>query len=322
MAAQPDFYEVLQVHPAAEPEVIQAAYRRLSLKYHPDVYHGPDAQQRMASLNQAYAVIGDPQKRSAYDRQRFGGRATSAVTTGPSLQVTPQELDLGSLALGRSRTATIRVRNIGPGQLSGMIISHVSWLQVTPTDFVGNDQDVVLRFQPNTTGEFRSPRALEVYSNGGRVSIDVRGRVQEAREGGAEPREAPSSPRTENIANRPPAYLAKAPWRKVRVPFMAWVALGTALSSIVWFNIAPALVSVPVALGVWLAWEHFVGRTTVTVPKSPAKRETRRGAPKLARCLACNASINPSNVRKCSRCGGSICARCGACPCRGFGARA
>ena len=39
MPESEDLYEILQVHPSAHPEVIQAAYRRLALLYHPD--HNP-----------------------------------------------------------------------------------------------------------------------------------------------------------------------------------------------------------------------------------------------------------------------------------------
>ena len=108
MAALPDYYEVLQVHPAAEPEVIQAAYRRLSQKYHPDVYHGADAQQRMTQLNGAYAVLGDHTKRAAYDAQRAGAQRTvqarpgpGPTPSGPTLQTMPGELDLGTIGFGR-----------------------------------------------------------------------------------------------------------------------------------------------------------------------------------------------------------------------------
>jgi curved DNA-binding protein CbpA len=65
----PDYYAILQVDPEAEPEVIEAAYRRLARKYHPDVNPAPDASQRMVELNAAYAVLGDPEKRAAYDRE-------------------------------------------------------------------------------------------------------------------------------------------------------------------------------------------------------------------------------------------------------------
>ena len=66
----PDFYEVLQVHPRAEREVIRAAYRILARKYHPD--HGGDARSMMA-LNDAWDVLGDPARRAVYDASRAAG---------------------------------------------------------------------------------------------------------------------------------------------------------------------------------------------------------------------------------------------------------
>ena len=65
-----DLYEILQVHHAAEPEVIEAAYRRLARKYHPDVNNSPESAEVMKRLNLAYEVLRDPVKRAAYDRQR------------------------------------------------------------------------------------------------------------------------------------------------------------------------------------------------------------------------------------------------------------
>ncbi|HLW00963.1 MAG TPA: J domain-containing protein [Ktedonobacterales bacterium] len=74
---RPDYYKILQVDPLAEEEVVEAAYRRLARKYHPDVYAGPDASERMRELNLAYSVIGDAAQRLAYDnaRQREAARA-------------------------------------------------------------------------------------------------------------------------------------------------------------------------------------------------------------------------------------------------------
>jgi len=64
-----DPYKVLQVDPEAEDEVIQAAYRRLAQKYHPDVA-GPDGSARMASINAAWELLRDPSSRAAVDRER------------------------------------------------------------------------------------------------------------------------------------------------------------------------------------------------------------------------------------------------------------
>ena len=67
MATQLDCYGILQVHPKAEKEVIDAAYRRLASKYHPDVSQVSDASERMKQINTAYEVLSDPIKRAAYD---------------------------------------------------------------------------------------------------------------------------------------------------------------------------------------------------------------------------------------------------------------
>ena len=65
-----DYYRTLQVARNAEAEVIERAYKALSLKYHPDRVRPdwrPEATQRMQRINEAYVVLGDPAKRRAYD---------------------------------------------------------------------------------------------------------------------------------------------------------------------------------------------------------------------------------------------------------------
>jgi curved DNA-binding protein CbpA len=70
MAEPLDAYKILQVDPEAEGEVIQAAYRRLARKYHPDLASQPEAAARMAAINDAWALIGKPAARAAYDLAR------------------------------------------------------------------------------------------------------------------------------------------------------------------------------------------------------------------------------------------------------------
>src|SRR4051812_33602113 len=70
-----DPYKVLQVDPEAEDEVVQAAYRRLAQKYHPDVA-GPDAAARMASINAAWELLRDPVRRATHDRDRKAAPGT------------------------------------------------------------------------------------------------------------------------------------------------------------------------------------------------------------------------------------------------------
>jgi len=68
MSGTVDHYATLQVDPRAELDVIQAAYRTLARKYHPDV--GGGSHDRMTALNNAWAVLRDPAARAAYDHQR------------------------------------------------------------------------------------------------------------------------------------------------------------------------------------------------------------------------------------------------------------
>lgn len=65
--AEKDYYEILQVSPNADPEVIEAAYKRLALKYHPDRNNSPDAVQRMQEINEAYAKLSNTTSRYFYD---------------------------------------------------------------------------------------------------------------------------------------------------------------------------------------------------------------------------------------------------------------
>ncbi len=72
-----DPYKVLQVDHEAEDEVIQAAYRRLARKYHPDLAATPEAAERMSAINAAWEMVGTPEARRAYDE----GRARAAAGT-------------------------------------------------------------------------------------------------------------------------------------------------------------------------------------------------------------------------------------------------
>jgi curved DNA-binding protein CbpA len=64
-----DHYRVLQVVPAANALVIQAAYRVLARIFHPDV-DGDAAD--MKQINAAWEVLGDPRRRAQYDIERAG----------------------------------------------------------------------------------------------------------------------------------------------------------------------------------------------------------------------------------------------------------
>ena len=66
-----DYYEILQVHPKAQPEMIKRAYRLLlrEMKAHPDL---GGSHQQAVIINEAYAVLSDQTRRAAYDLARAG----------------------------------------------------------------------------------------------------------------------------------------------------------------------------------------------------------------------------------------------------------
>jgi len=72
-----DYYEVLGISRNASDSDLKKAYRRLAMKYHPDRNPGAEAERKFKEAKEAYEVLNDPKKRSAYDQFGHAGVETS-----------------------------------------------------------------------------------------------------------------------------------------------------------------------------------------------------------------------------------------------------
>jgi molecular chaperone DnaJ len=79
MAVKRDYYDVLGVPRDADEAEIKRAFRKLAQQHHPDVDKGDGAEERFKELNEAYRVLSDRQRRTAYDMFGHAGVEGSAA---------------------------------------------------------------------------------------------------------------------------------------------------------------------------------------------------------------------------------------------------
>lgn len=129
MSGQPDYYAVLGLKPEATTEEIKKRYRELARRYHPDVNPSPEAAQRIKAVNEAYHVLGDPDRRALYDAERLLSRkpAVSPATssgvsrtpppygTPPQPRPTPGKMEFNGFGRAPSPSST-RARRPAPTQ--------------------------------------------------------------------------------------------------------------------------------------------------------------------------------------------------------------
>jgi curved DNA-binding protein len=83
-----DYYEALGVSRTATEKEIKTAYRKLARQHHPDLHQGDAkkaAEEKFKIINEAYEVLGDPEKRSKYDRLGMNWQAGQDFQPGPDM---------------------------------------------------------------------------------------------------------------------------------------------------------------------------------------------------------------------------------------------
>lgn len=79
----PDYYAVLHVSRGASQQEIARAYRALIRRHHPDVAGGEAVPAELQLVMEAFAVLRDPKRRAAYDREAPGSAAASESARKP-----------------------------------------------------------------------------------------------------------------------------------------------------------------------------------------------------------------------------------------------
>lgn len=85
-----DYYEALSVSPRANQAEIKQAYRRLAKMFHPDSNQAIASHDRIAGINEAYEVLGDPERRRIYDRHMGILLSRATVTDRQNRSATAQ----------------------------------------------------------------------------------------------------------------------------------------------------------------------------------------------------------------------------------------
>lgn len=117
-------YDTLRVVPWAEDDVIRAAYRALMRIYHPDTNADPEAQLRAREITRAFSVLGDPEKRAAYDALPRLGDANvlepECFEAGERSRPPLRNVGIASVALALVVTLGVAVwPQLGPRPLQG-----------------------------------------------------------------------------------------------------------------------------------------------------------------------------------------------------------
>lgn len=136
-----DYYKTLQVDPDAEPEVVEAAYKRLARKYHPDLNPSSNATARMQEINAAYEALRDPTGRAEYHMhwERACARVHPATAPdrppawwpGPPPTVTfcPSAVEFADADHGEVLRAEVEVSLSGKGRFRGDMQPNQGWIR-------------------------------------------------------------------------------------------------------------------------------------------------------------------------------------------------
>lgn len=154
MSTKNDYYDILGVNKSASAQEIKTAYRKKALEWHPDRHQGGDkeeAEKKFKEINEAYQVLSDTGKRSAYDNyghdafspgggargggnpfgQGFGGQTGHLHILGQMLEdkihLVTQTLEIHLIFLKVFLVVVIHLEDKGQGRFQDIQLSYLSW---------------------------------------------------------------------------------------------------------------------------------------------------------------------------------------------------
>jgi hypothetical protein len=134
-------YKILQVDPDAEQEIIEAAYRRLVAKYHPDRNDSPEAGALLRDLNAAYELVREPERRARFDREWADRRPAPHASHPPpgddGEDETPNRVVLNVLVAGAVLTLLVYQPRLGATLVGLSAITWLAWKYALITAVVG-----------------------------------------------------------------------------------------------------------------------------------------------------------------------------------------
>lgn len=148
-----DYYQVLGVDSEASPDEIRRAYRALTMEYHPDRQAGATegvrrlAEEKQKQINQAYKILGNPQKRPQYHQEWVRRKSP------PKPLADPANLLFRNVAPGEIQTGSFTIRNHG-GPYERLWISNPdSWVRVTGYASQSDTDELPLRVELEAKGQ-------------------------------------------------------------------------------------------------------------------------------------------------------------------------
>jgi len=130
-----DYYAVLEVDAKASPAEIKTAFKKLALRYHPDVYNASDANERMSQILEAYRILSDRAERDLYDAQRARSAGEKSSLSSATNTFYPGKSQKAGVSPGarRDRQRHYAFPDVKPGQSLSINLVDMAYT-LSPTE--------------------------------------------------------------------------------------------------------------------------------------------------------------------------------------------